>query len=132
MGSEVKFRYGDNIKGLADSKKEQGTFYYDKSNQRLYLYTPSGASDSATLIPIGQSIIKVSSTSAISTYDDNAFYLDDNGNLYYYNSTINIVPQQIARLSDIEQTSSSTNESIVTINLLSNIGIKGPIDSKIL
>jgi hypothetical protein len=53
MGSEVKFRYGDNIKGLADSKKEQGTFYYDKSNQRLYLYTPSGASDSATLIPIG-------------------------------------------------------------------------------
>ena len=116
MGSEVKFRYGDNIKGLADSKKEQGTFYYDKSNQRLYLYTPSGASDSATLIPIGQSIIKVSSTSAISTYDDNAFYLDDNGNLYYYNSTINIVPQQIARLSDIEQTSSSTNESIVTIN----------------
>lgn len=56
MGSEVKFRYGENVKNIAASKLEQGTFIYDKTLNRLYLYTPEGAEGSTaapSLIPIG-------------------------------------------------------------------------------
>lgn len=108
----------------------EGAFIYSSTAKKLYLF------DGSQVIPIGKNIFQIDENNPNQNYEDNAFYTNNLGKLYFI---FDGIKYEIARASDIDANNQSIQDKInaldfaidntnTTINALSEkVGNPGAI-----
>ena len=85
----------------------EGAFIYSSTAKKLYLF------DGSQVIPIGKNIFQIDENNPNQNYEDNAFYTNNLGELYFI---FDGIKHEIARASDISANNQSIQGQIDTLD----------------